>query len=209
METSAIAMPENPASLPPYKRRRQERILSAAIALLAEGGTYESIQIRDVAERSGLALATVYRYFASKELLYAAALAAWSREFFQRVRTRRDGDAGTDPQRLCKIMRSTIRSIGKQPQMMMAWYVIEVSSDAGVQEILRELDYQYTLSLESAIRDLDEEARDDVVLIVRSIYDRASRNWIKGLCSIRDVDRATMRGVDLAFRAVGQREDQT
>lgn len=206
MDTVAVTRPENPASLPPHKRRRQERIVAAAIELLAEGGSYESVQIRDVAERSGFALATVYRYFASKELVYAAALLEWCREFFQRTRTRRDSEADTDLKRLRKVMRSTIRANEKSPQMIRAWYVLEASTDPVVQEILRELDYQYILSLESAVRDLSQEARDDVVLVVRSVYDRASRNWIKGLCSIRDVERATMQGVDIAFRAVGQGE---
>ena len=113
-------------------------------------------------------------------------------------------DSDTDLKRLRKIMRATIRANEKLPQMVRAWYVLEASTDPGVQAILRELDYQYNLSLESVVHDLTPEARADVVLIVRSVYDRASRNWIKGLCTIRDVERATMRGVELAVRAAGE-----
>jgi AcrR family transcriptional regulator len=203
MNTPQVAQPGGPEVMPPYKRRRQERIVAAAIELMAEGGSYESVQIRDVAERSGLALATVYRYFASKELLYAAALYEWCRGFFQGPRARWERDSDTNLKRMRKIMRATIRANEKLPQMVRAWYVLEASTDPGVQGILRELDYEYNLSLESVLRDLNQQARADVVLIVRSVYDRASRNWIKGLCTIREVERATLRGVDLAISAVG------
>lgn len=36
--------------------------------------------MRDVAQRSGVALATLYKYFASKDELLAAALASWQRQ---------------------------------------------------------------------------------------------------------------------------------
>ena len=36
--------------------------------------------MRDVAQEAGVALATVYRYFTSKEHLYAAALLEWADE---------------------------------------------------------------------------------------------------------------------------------
>ncbi len=64
----------NPASLPRGQQERRQRIIKAAITLL-ETGEYDAIQMRDVAERAGVALATIYRYFTSKEHLYAAAIA--------------------------------------------------------------------------------------------------------------------------------------
>ena len=51
----------------------QERLLAAAAELAAEGG-YDAVQMRDVAQRSGVAMATMYRYFSSKENLLATAL---------------------------------------------------------------------------------------------------------------------------------------
>ena len=83
--TATKTAPE-PAELPPPQRQRRERIVQAAIELL-EAREYEQIQIRDVSERADVALATLYRYFTSKEHLYAAALLKWSKSYNLQTRT--------------------------------------------------------------------------------------------------------------------------
>lgn len=60
--------------------KRRTKIVDAVIDLIAEAGA-EAVQMRDVAQRSGVALATVYKYFTSKEDLLAVALDDW----YQRV----------------------------------------------------------------------------------------------------------------------------
>jgi AcrR family transcriptional regulator len=49
---------------------RRARLLESARELASEGG-YAAVTMRDVAERAGVGLATVYRYFASKDHLIA------------------------------------------------------------------------------------------------------------------------------------------
>ena len=80
MSTSVVAVHPDPASLPRGQQERRDRIVRAAITLL-EHGEYDAIQMRDVAQEAGVALATVYRYFTSKEHLYAAALLEWAANF--------------------------------------------------------------------------------------------------------------------------------
>ena len=62
--------------LPGYKRARRDQIVAAAMAALKEHD-YDQIQMRDVADRADVALGTLYRYFSSKEHVYAAVLTAW------------------------------------------------------------------------------------------------------------------------------------
>jgi len=52
--------------------RRTRRIVDAAVELAEQGGL-EAVRLRDVAERSGVALGTLYKYFRGKEdiLLFA------------------------------------------------------------------------------------------------------------------------------------------
>lgn len=57
-------------SLGPAQLERRNRLLVAAGGLASEGG-YRAVTMRDVADRAGLGLATVYRYFASKDHLIA------------------------------------------------------------------------------------------------------------------------------------------
>ncbi|OLL20884.1 MULTISPECIES: TetR family transcriptional regulator [unclassified Rhodococcus (in: high G+C Gram-positive bacteria)] len=61
------------ADLKPAQRARYLRIIEAAKELASEGG-YDAVQMRAVAERSGVALGTVYRYFPSKNHLLVVAM---------------------------------------------------------------------------------------------------------------------------------------
>src|SRR3954470_4765519 len=81
MSSALVAVHPDPDSLPRGQQARRDRIVRAALALLEHGGEYDSIQMRDVAGEAGVALATVYRYFTSKEHLYAAALLDWASNF--------------------------------------------------------------------------------------------------------------------------------
>jgi TetR/AcrR family transcriptional regulator, cholesterol catabolism regulator len=62
---------------------RRAKIIEAVIELIADVGA-EAVQMRDVAKRSGVALATVYRYFNSKDYLLAAALEDWQKRLTRR-----------------------------------------------------------------------------------------------------------------------------
>ena len=56
---------------------RRRRLIDAAFELGAEGG-YDAVQMRDVAVTANVALATIYRYFSSKDHLLAAAMTEWT-----------------------------------------------------------------------------------------------------------------------------------
>jgi AcrR family transcriptional regulator len=80
--------------------RRREAILDAALTVAAAGG-YEAVQMRQVAERAGIAVGTLYRYFPSKTHLLVSAL---TREF-QRLDATYDWttSATTSEQRLDRL----------------------------------------------------------------------------------------------------------
>src|ERR1700712_2051189 len=75
---------------------RRAKIIEAVTELIAEVGA-EAVQMRDVAKRSGVALATVYRYFNSKEYLLAAALEDWQKRLTRRIIASRASRAKQDP----------------------------------------------------------------------------------------------------------------
>lgn len=60
------------------QRERRQRLLDAARDLAAQGG-YPAVTMHAVADRAGLARATVYRYFGSKDQLLTAVGAEWAR----------------------------------------------------------------------------------------------------------------------------------
>ena len=58
---------------------RRARVVRAAMEL-AETGGYDAVVMKTVAERSGVALATLYRWFASKDHLLTEVLLTWGGE---------------------------------------------------------------------------------------------------------------------------------
>ena len=68
--------------LPASQRARRDRIVDTAVEMLATDDN-EKIHMRLVAARSGVALGTLYRYFPSKERLFATALIRWGQTFEQ------------------------------------------------------------------------------------------------------------------------------
>lgn len=84
MGTGSAPTPREGSLRDEQVERTRERILEAAIELLAEGELIE-LTIPHVAERAGVAVRTVYRYFATKEALIEA------------IALRVDGSVGPQP----------------------------------------------------------------------------------------------------------------
>jgi len=72
--------PLDPGAMTPRQRERRQRLLSAVHELVEEGHVRD-IQVKDIAERAGVSLAAIYRYFSSKEHLLAEALLDWAGQF--------------------------------------------------------------------------------------------------------------------------------
>jgi|RhiMethySRZTD1v2_1073278.scaffolds.fasta_scaffold02655_21 TetR/AcrR family transcriptional regulator, cholesterol catabolism regulator len=75
---------------------RRRRVLDAVIELVA-AGRVDDWGMKDVAERSGVALGTIYRYFSSKDHVAAAALLEWARTLDAGRAVRRSGGGAAGP----------------------------------------------------------------------------------------------------------------
>lgn len=95
---------------------RRAKIIEEAIGLIANVGA-DAVQMRDVAQRSGVAMATLYRYFRSKEHLLAAALEDWQKRLTRRVLAGR-GSADDDPlPGVLDYLQRAQRAFHRNPQM--------------------------------------------------------------------------------------------
>jgi len=195
VETEAARHPD-PDTLPAGQRQRRERIVQAAIELL-ETGDYDTVQIRDVAERAGVALATLYRYFSSKEHLYAAALVSWSASFPKRAGAGLAG--GTDEERLRALARRVVRAFERWPQMLRAQVTIESSSDPNVQALFERFAAQHQDAMAAALRDMDPGTAAAVMETVQVVMGARLRSWAFGRCTIQDVDGSVQRTITLIF----------
>ena len=64
---------ENLPAIPetPVQQTRYDRVIAAATEILSEGGQ-EAVQMKDLAQRAEVSLATLYRYFPSKDYVLLA-----------------------------------------------------------------------------------------------------------------------------------------
>ncbi|MFC7327758.1 TetR family transcriptional regulator [Marinactinospora rubrisoli] len=96
-----------------YQRRR--RIVQTAAALALRGGV-EAMQMRTVAERAGVALGTLYRYFPSKMDLVVAVVTE-ELELLERSIIRRPPTAGSAAGRAVDVLMRATRGLVREPEL--------------------------------------------------------------------------------------------
>ncbi|HEY3671260.1 MAG TPA: TetR/AcrR family transcriptional regulator [Acidimicrobiia bacterium] len=83
-----------PTVLTDEQAGRRDLVVAAATEL-AETGGYDAVVMKEVADRSGVALATIYRWFASKDHLLTEVLLVWGAQLSESLNADppREGDA--------------------------------------------------------------------------------------------------------------------
>ena len=200
MSASAVAVHPDPDSLPRGQQERRDRIVRAAISLLEHGGEYDAIQMRDVALEAGVALGTVYRYFTSKEHLYAAALLEWASNFPTREQSKRSGGR-SDEAHLRALMRRAVRAFERYPQMMRVEIVIESSPDPNARALFDQFAARNVGTLTSSLSSTDPDTAAAIVETVNSVLATRLRSWALGRITVGDVDRSVQKTLDLIFAA--------
>jgi TetR/AcrR family transcriptional regulator, cholesterol catabolism regulator len=198
MSTPGVAVHPDPDSLPRGQQERRDRIVRAAISLLEHGGEYDEIQMRDVAREAGVALGTVYRYFTSKEHLYAAALLEWAANFPAREQSTRAG-ARSDETQLRALMRRAVRAFERYPQMVRVEIVIESSPDPNARALFDQFAARNVGALTGSLSSTDPETAAAIVETVNSVLATRLRSWALGRVTIGDVDRSVQKTIDLIF----------
>jgi len=184
--------------IPVHQRRRRERIVRAALEMLEEGAEYEQIQMRDIAERAGVALGTLYRYFTSKEHLYAAVLLEWANAFSLRSQ-RQDAAADTDEARLRLRLHRVIRAFEKYPQFLRAEIQLESSNDDNARALFQAFADRHQSAMVAALRDARPDDAAAIVETTTTVMAMRLRHWALGRASMKDVHAAVDRTVDLIF----------
>jgi TetR/AcrR family transcriptional regulator, cholesterol catabolism regulator len=137
---------------------RRAKIIEEVIDLIGEVGA-DAVQMRDVAQRSGVALATVYRYFRSKEHLLAAALEDWQKRLTRRILAARGStDEGPLPGMLDYLQRAQ-RAFHRNPNMTALMLQAMTSADP---EAKAAIDHMNRTNVEMFNRLLEGVAEDDI-----------------------------------------------
>ncbi|MFP4553635.1 MAG: TetR family transcriptional regulator [Actinomycetota bacterium] len=189
--------PPDPQTLIPSQRARRARIVQAALDLLEER-PFEKIQMRDVAEEAGVALGTVYRYFASKEHLFAAVLVQWSSQLGDRVQ-RRPLQGSTPEQRLSDMMSRVLKSFERWPQFFGVIMLLQTTPDVYARATYAEFGALTTETFKEALAGLDPEDANAVMEVINPVLDELGRSWTFSAITMDQARERMQRAIDLIF----------
>jgi|DEB0MinimDraft_10_1074344.scaffolds.fasta_scaffold03518_5 AcrR family transcriptional regulator len=178
-------MATEPSQLSNSQRARRIRIVETAMRLAGEGG-YDAVQMRTVAEQSGVALGTIYRYFAGKDEVLLAGLVGWLRLSQQRLST--DPLPGGDPaERLAVLLERSATTAVQRPRLMGALVTalgttspLAVDPKRLVEQELREI-ITTALGVDSGV---DSEG---IARVLGHVWLSSLTRWVSGMAPAESV----------------------
>jgi TetR/AcrR family transcriptional regulator, cholesterol catabolism regulator len=164
---------------------RRAALIESVIELIGEVG-HEAVQMRDVAQRSGVALATAYRYFRSKEQLLAAALEDWQ----QRL-TRRTLAAGRSPKSdplsgTLEYLRRALRAFSRNPRMTALMLQMMTSTDPDVHATIDRMNQTNTDMFDQLLEGLPAEDIPNMSFVLNAVLTSAITGLLRGSVSLTE-----------------------
>jgi AcrR family transcriptional regulator len=157
---------------------RRRRLIDAAFELGAEGG-YDAVQMRDVAVTANVALATIYRYFSSKDHLLAAAMTEWTTRLKGRVaQSPPRGD--TAAEQMADVLHRACKAMERQPKLSVALVRALSSADPGVVESGEAVEQQIASMGNDILGDLAPDVRADILAVLGHVWYSALISWANG-----------------------------
>jgi TetR/AcrR family transcriptional regulator, cholesterol catabolism regulator len=196
MRVLQIAGPPAPETLRRDQFARRQRIVRAALRALA-GGEYDQVKISEVARDSGVALGTLYRYFASKEHLFAAAFVEWQ-SALKRKLEKGNPQGSTEAERLRDVFHRTIRAFQLQPQFFRVVMMLNATTDTYAADLYQSVSSQFRETVQMAFTGPFDGDREAIYSTVNSVLDESLRSWVMNRATIQDV----YRNVDNAIRLI-------
>lgn len=171
--------------LTPKAAERRQRIVEAAIELGTQGG-YDAVHMRDVAGKADVALATVYRYFESKDHLLSAAISQWTAQLQARL-TRSPAQGGAPVDMLVDVLRRASRALERRPLLASALVRALTSPDPGVAAAARQVRGQIKEMALPYLEGLSGEDVEGVVGVLSHVWNSSLIIWANGQAPISTV----------------------
>jgi len=179
-----VNQPTSPATpVTPAQQERYDRVVAAAAEVLSAGGV-DAVQMKDLAQRAGVSLATLYRYFPSKEYVLLAVCLARFQEAARRVFAEvPPGDTIRD-----RVTSHLMREFGAQQreQRLTAALTQALTGTARsyseMIEAVEHLHFQILRHVAAGGGQLTEQ-QQKLLSVVIDIFSAASRRWLAGTYS--------------------------
>ena len=156
---------------------------------------YDQIQMKDVTAAAGVALGTTYRYFTSKEHLFAEALVAWSDRF--PVPAPRPVDGGRSVDRLKATYRRAVRAFERAPALYGHMLAVQGTTDPVAAEVFNRYAAANIARFATALPRVPEPRRSAITNVMSAVLDSALKDWTLGRKSIADVYTSIDEAADL------------
>ena len=168
---------------------RRAKLIEAVIDLVREVGP-SAVQVRDVADRSGTALGTVYRYFGSKEHLLATALCDWQERLTRRVlipRAGEEAEAGDLTERVLSYVRKEIRGFSRNPRIAELMVAVHVSSDPYSRDALARMSTMNDQVMDKLLAGVAPERAEAIKYALGSILMNSLTYWVTGRITLAEM----------------------
>jgi AcrR family transcriptional regulator len=187
--------------------KRLRRIVDAAIAL-AEAGGFEGVKLRDVADASGVALGTLYKYFRSKEDVLLFAVNEDSAQLL-RVVSERPPRGLSASARLVELFARATRGLTRRPSFARAVLRAIAASDASSAVQQAAFHLRMTRMIVAALRgeapDVETPLSEPsgspreqrIALVLQHVWFAALIGWASGLHPIGAVTQRMRETIEL------------
>ncbi|MGI8330424.1 TetR family transcriptional regulator [Actinomadura scrupuli] len=176
-------------SMTANQRARRDRLTRAVIEIVSETGP-ENLQMREVAERSGVALGTIYRYFTSKEHLLAEAWKDWQGRLTEKVMGDL-GRVGRQPtyERVLEFVLREMRAFQHNPNFARLAVQLEACPDPYVSETLVQIGEENQRVMDALMAGLDEDIVRPARIAISSTLGAGLVAWTTGRVTIVEARR--------------------
>lgn len=194
---AATASTPSPTRGAKGKAARRIRIVEAAMHMAAEGG-YEAVQMRAVAERAGVSLGTIYRYFKSKDDLLLAGLSGWVHLLRRQIQAEGAvGETGAD--RLSGVLARAARAAEGAPVLMRALVTALATTDPDASKYKLQVESEVQTMMVTALGRADVDA-EGVARVVGHVWLSAISRWVGGLAPAGSVEAELRHAVSMLVR---------
>jgi TetR/AcrR family transcriptional regulator, cholesterol catabolism regulator len=182
------------------QRARRDRILQATLALASRGG-YDAVQMREVAERSGVALGTLYRYFPSKVHLLVSAMAS-ELETMRRRMQRRAVPGSTRRERVGYVLERSTRNLQRDPNLTDAMVRAMMAADSTMAAEVNQVRGLMNDLIIQAMRGDGTTSPDDegLAAILQDVWFARQIAWLGGRIGTAEVWRDIESALNLVLR---------
>lgn len=171
------------------QQARRSRMLAATAELAAEGG-WDGVQMREVANRSEVALGTLYRYFPSKEHLLVSVMLVEVEHLADRLAVR--PPAGEDPgERVLDVLQRANRALQRRPEVTIAMIRALVAGNTDVAPVVAAIRLVMRRIISDALGDTEWTSGDgdrvSEIDLLSDVWLAALVSWISGVKTADDV----------------------